>query len=415
MRFACASLAAAIVLSSLSGCSKSSSTIGVSPSKIETPDQALVRQNIVGATQSFGIDIFKTLDAGVSDSNLFISPLSMTMALLMTANGARGETQVEILHAIGCDNVSMDDANQVAQNMLNDFTTKSPSVCCQIANSIWYRNTFPVKHDFIATDSSYYNAAVKALDFTDPTAPAVINQWVSDNTNGKIPSIIDKIEDNDQLILLNAVYFKGQWALPFDSSATRNEPFYLADGTSKTCAMMRTDKPFAYYQDQHAQYVELDYDSSDFSMLLILPDSTQTATAFVQSMTPAGLDSIYAKLSVQEINLYLPQCKFSCMKDLVAALGKLGIQKAFVPGSANFMNITDDSSLFISKLQQKAFLKICEGGTEAAAVTIGVISDTSIGIMPPIMYINRPYICILREKTTNTILFIGKIMDPTAS
>jgi serpin B len=279
----------------------------------------------------------------------------------------------------------------------------------QIANSIWYRNTETFNASFLRTDSTYFDATVTGLDFSNPSAVTTINNWVNSATHGKIPSIVDHIDPFDVMFLINAIYFDGGWRTRFDPTLTQSAPFHAASG-DETVSMMHQTGTMSYAQTSDFQAVDLPYGNSAFTMTVIVPDSTSTADAVAASLTPDSWRALTASLApAEDVDLALPKFTVSWQRAMIPDLQALGMQVPFVAGGADFTPMSPDGkNLYISSVQQRALVDVNEQGTVAAAVTSVGITAASLPA-PKTVHADHPFIFVIRERLSGTVLFLGKI------
>jgi len=373
-----------------------------------------IQKKVASSSDEFGLNLLGKLNKTNKDTNIFISPLSVSMALGMTMSGAKSTTLNEMENTLGFSGLSQDDINQTYKNLIQSLTNADPNVMMQIANSIWYKNTFSVEQNFIDVNKNYFIAAVQGLDFNDASSVNTINNWVSQNTNGKINNIISKIPLGAVMYLINAIYFKGTWKYQFDSSSTTSKPFYLNNGSTVTRKFMQQGGYFNYFSNNLIQAVDLPYGDSTFSMMVILPNQGQDINSIVGQLNMQTLDNWISQMHMSECNVTLPKFKIECEYSLAKTLVAMGMKTAFSP-SADFTGINKNGKLYISEVKHKTYIDVNEQGTEAAAVTIVGVETTAVGggaHIPIEFDVNRPFIFIIKENTSNTILFIGKIMDP---
>ncbi|MCC5940826.1 MAG: serpin family protein [Balneolaceae bacterium] len=377
-----------------------------------TPQEKL----LIEADQQFSYDIFKRTVAFDSDEeNLMISPLSISMALAMTLNGAQGDTYDEMREALYLNGLETDEINRAFQSLTELLTTADRSVTIKIANSIWHRNGLPVEEEFLDRMREFFDARIEGLDFSDPSAPDVINAWVKENTEGLIEEIVEEIEPHIVMYLINALYFKGDWLRPFDTDDTRRAEFKLETGGTVQTDMMHQEGKFALYFSEDVQMVEIPYGDSLFSMTVLMPaDADMPINQFIDEHITAGnLTSWRANMSVdsRDITLQLPKFEFEYEIEYNDILKSMGIVKAFSEWEANLKGIADVSpqNLFIDHVKHKTFIRVDEEGTEAAAVTSVGVGITS---MPPQMIVDRPFVFIIHERESGTNLFMGKVSNP---
>ncbi len=406
------SLFVAVVATVMSnyGCSRI-----VSPDNSPNPPITSAAKQVESANNSFAANLFSKVAAQEAGKNFFISPLSVSMALAMTLNGASGQTYIDMQKTLGLGGLSNEDINQSYQSLMTMFDNLDPSVTFNIANSIWYRNTFQVLGSFITTDSMYFDSEVRSLDFNDPNSAAVINSWVSSKTNGKIPSIISPpIDPAVMMYLINALYFNGTWKYAFDSVNTKPYSFYLSNGLTEIDSMMVMRDTLNYYSDANFQVVELPYGSGDYSMLVLLPTTTSSASQFA-AFNQTEVNNIIGGLSSQDVQLTLPKFKVEYSTSLKNVLTQMGMGIAFT-ANADFTKINPTGHLAISDVIHKTYIDVNENGTEAAAVTVVVVVTTVVAepIHGPInVDVNRPFLFLIKENHDNTILFLGAITQPS--
>ncbi len=382
------------------------------PIEDETPlDLIAAQKRLVQSDNEFGIKLFKQIhQQEEADKNIFISPLSISMALGMTLNGAAGDTRTAMQTTLEHHGLTQAQINQVYRNLINRFNALDPDVRMDIANSIWYRQDFTVLQDFIQTNQQYFDAETHSLDFDDPNAKDIINQWVEAATNGKIPEIIDEIYPEHVMFLINAIYFNGFWTHAFDPQKTYPGSFQLQNGTYVTAEMMFHDSiPFNYYADNQVEAAEFTYGNGVYSMFILLPAYGSNVETLINNLTLQQWDNWLANLNNNHsLEVYMPKYEIRYEIQLKEVLSLLGMGIAFTD-NADFSGISDAHRLMIDQVRHKTYIKVNEEGTEAAAVTSVGVSITSL---PPAFYINRPFIVAIREKETGSILFIGKIMNP---
>jgi serpin B len=387
------------------------------PNKKEVRELNSVEKALVEADNSFGLKVFQAINSDEKDKNVFISPLSISMALGMTLNGANGATKEAMQNTLELAGLSDQQINENYQSLIDLLVGLDPKVKFQIANSIWYQNNFAFKESFINISKQYFYAKVAGLDFTNPQSANIINGWVADNTNGKIKKIVDQIEPHIVMFLINAIYFKGVWTYEFDKNQTQDDLFNLSDGSQKTVPMMTQSREFSYFASDQFQAVDLLYGDELFSMTIILPNPQINVDDFMAALSAENWNQWTGSFSKTNGVLYFPRFKLEYEKLLNEALKSLGMAVAFDQGEADFTRMFDKVggiNLFIDKVKHKSFVEVNEEGTEAAAVTSVEIGVTSIGPGSSfIMRVDRPFIFAIRENHSGTILFIGKIVDPS--
>ena len=366
---------------------------------------------LVDADNEFGLNLFRALSAAEGDENLFISPLSVSLALGMTLNGADGETYEEMRETLALNGLSQDEINASYRSLIDLLRGLDRRVIFEIANSIWYREGFTVEADFLQVNQASFDSEVRELDFDDPSAPGVINGWVDEKTHGKIEEIVETIDPMTVMYLINAIYFKGTWTYEFDEAATRNRPFTGMDGSQKDVPMMEQETDLGYFESETFQAVDMPYGDSLYSMTVILPREGQPLAAVVEALDQGTWNEWTGRFRTTGVSLRLPRFKLESEMELKPVLSALGMKAAFVPSEADFSGINKDEDLVISNVKHKTFVEVDEEGTEAAAVTSVEVQVVSVGGGAPVpMHVNRPFVFAIREQHSGTILFIGKVV-----
>lgn len=369
---------------------------------LDAPDAC----KLAGDQRQFGFNIFQELHEAQPDENIFISPLSISTALSMAVNGAANQTQTDMLGAMNVGDWTLSNMNPANQKLLDVLPQLDPEVNLQIANSIWYRQGFQVKQPFLDVNKTFYDSEVRELDFNNPASVDVINDWVNDKTQSIIKEIITEIPPEAVMYLMNAIYFKGNWLHEFDPEKTEKRPFYLTDGTQTQVDMMSMPKAsFPIQENADFTAVDLPYGDSIYSMTIVLPKPDFSMDALVSSL---GTFDWNAFRQSPNMTFSMPKFKMEYEQKLNSALTDLGMGVAFTPNQADFTNISNDKNLYISAVRHKAFVEVDEKGTEAAAVTSIDFETTSINMLT----IDRPFIFMIRDNKTNSVLFIGKMMQP---
>ncbi|MDR3060825.1 MAG: serpin family protein [Dysgonamonadaceae bacterium] len=362
----------------------------------------------------FAWDLFKTLSGETEDPNIFISPLSVSMALSMTMNGAKGATREEMETALRISGFSEDEINEYCKTLREALLKADPLTQINIANSIWYHMGFPVENYFVQTNKIHFNAEVREVDFMDPQTTDRINRWCADNTNNKIPKIIDGVSADVVMYLINAIYFKGMWRMKFEKNNTQLKPFYTAEGQSESVKMMKMTSEFNYTSDNQAGYLELPYGNNAFSMVVILPHEDKTIDDVVANLNADAWNRNLKTLGAVKVNLELPCFKSECEYRLPTVLNKMGMVIPFTR-LADFRGISRGGGLSISDVIHKTFIEVNEEGTEAAAVTVvSMFTSSSSQQQPPVIdfFVNKPFLYVIKENSTNVILFAGKMSRP---
>ncbi len=372
---------------------------------------------LISADNQFGLELFRKIESKASSNdNTMISPLSVSLALAMTYNGAVGETKTEMEKTLKLYGLTTGQINNAYQSLVAALQSADPDVLLEIADAIYYRKEVNVKPDFVTVNKTFYDAAVAPLDFNNSaSALKTINGWVADKTRDKIPTIIDQIDPQLVMILLNAIYFNGKWKSKFGDSNTHSLPFTFGDGTRKEVAQMNQESDFEYASNDLFSAVNLPYGKGDYRMTVILPNSNKTTSDVLAKLDNDNWSSWMKSFELKNhVVVTMPRFKFSWQMKLNDILSEMGMKKAFIPSVADFTGIAD-LDLFISYVIHKTFIDVNENGTEAAAVTaVGVFVTSIPGNEPQKIYftVDRPFIFAISEKNTGSILFIGEMNAP---
>ena len=362
----------------------------------------------ISQDNTFAFNLLKTTYEKESASNIFVSPLSVSMALSMTVNGAKGETAEEMLQAMSINNYSVSQINDYNKTLREALLNVDPSTQIGIANSIWSRKELTVVDNFITTTRNFYTAEFNKEDFTNQQTVEKINNWCSNATNGKIPVIIQTISSDAAMFLINAVYFKGIWQSKFDKSETANKLF-AGETQQKTVKMMRQNEDFAVASTQNGRYLHLPYGNGAFTMVIMLPDDGKSTDDLLAELNANSWKNLIFR--TMDVNLELPRFKIECKYELEKnVLPAMGMNIPFTP-SADFSGITP-AGICISQVLHKTYINVDEEGTEAAAVTSVGMNFTSAGPSQPTdFFVDKPFVFVIQENSTGVILFAGKIGD----
>jgi serine protease inhibitor len=393
----------------------------VSPKAISMKfaDPKAIDPQLFKANQQFSFKLFQAIESQAkATDNVFVSPTSVALALSMTYNGANGATRSAMAQALQLNGLSLDSLNQSNAALKAVLETADPAVQLNIANSLWAKQGIQFNTDFLKRNRDFYQAEVATLDFNQPASVGRINNWVKDKTQGKIPQIVDRLKPDDLLYLINAVYFKGDWSVPFDKSATKSHPFTLADGKTKSSvSMMSRRDRFNYYATPQFQAVSLPYGKGRWSMYLFLPSPNTNLAAFSRTLTAANWQTWMQGFQFKNGLVQLPKFKSEYETELKTALTTLGMGVAFDRDKADFSHLWPPHALqpaAIDQVKHKTFVEVNESGTAAAAVTsIGIVATSAqIPTQPFEMILDRPFFCVIRDNETGTILFMGTIQHP---
>ncbi len=411
----------------LSACAPRAGEVAASNlQRVTDPDVASSDlQELVAGNNAFAFDMYQAVRS--SDSNLFYSPYSISLALAMTYAGARGETASQMAATLRF--TLPDDRLHPAFNALDLDLARRPEQAAEvdkdqrfelsIANSMWGQKDWPFLPEFLDTLVLNYGAGMRLTDFMNEpdVARREINNWVSDQTKDKIKDLIPQgvLDALTRLVLVNAIYFKAGWEYPFDKSLTEDGPFNLLDGSQISAPMMSLDTPelLGYLAGEGFQAVSLPYKGGLAEIVVLLPDEGQFE-AFETSLTAERFAEILSGIQTRPVNLTMPKFSFARDLSLKVTLAGLGMKDAFDPAVADFSGIDGLRDLYIQAALHKAFIAVDEAGTEAAASTAVVIGLTSMPISEINIRIDRPFILVIRDFPTGSILFVGRVLNPAA-
>jgi serpin B len=368
---------------------------------------------LAAANCDFSFRLLKELVKEQPAKNIFISPYSAATCLQMVCNGANGQTKAEMVKALRLTGMQQDAINTDASKIQTSLNVGT-NVILTTANAIWCRKDSPVKPSFISCNQQFFHATVANLDFNDPHSVETMNSWATESTRGRINQIVSgPIEAATELFLANAVYFKGKWEEPFDAKATTNRVFHLRGGSQRQVPMMQQSRHFDYRQGTGYQAVHLRYEGWSLGMYVFLPDENSSLEKLLDVLNGDKWKRVTKPgFHQQEGTLIWPKFRIESASELNAPLKAMGMKQAF--GRADFSGISD-RQLFISEIRQKAFVEVSEEGTEAAATTM-MMMNLGIEMNPPKpfrMVVDRPFLFLIEDERTGTILFTGAIFDPS--
>jgi serine protease inhibitor len=391
-------------------CSKTDDNLPTEPVPINLTQQQV---SLVQSGNSFAFDIFSQVmkNAGENE-NVMISPMSISYALSMTLNGASGTTLTAMMEALRQNGITVDEINNSYKSLTEDLLSVDKRVLMTIANSVWTEKDFTVKQAFIDILTNYYKAESKSFDINDSSAPDKINTWIENNTNGLIKKMIDKLEDNDVMLLINAIYFKGKWKSQFDKSKTADMPFYKTGSSQVDVPMMKQETEYNVYQGNGFVLAEFPYGQGNFVMDVILPDAQNGLNNIMSSVTGAGFTSWISQMTSIKTDVSFPRFKYGFKKKLKDVLSDMGMGIAFTD-AADFSNISEQYDLLLNEVTHQSFIETNEEGTEAAAATVVEVGVTSMPVSPMVFKMDHPFMYIIRETTTNSIIFMGRVADPS--
>ena len=399
-----------LLASFLTGCSNDD---GGSTSSKERKDIELSRSERVIAeeTTDFAFRFFQQVNASETEQpNWMVSPLSASMALGMITNGAEGNTLKEMKATLGFSEASIDEMNAYYRRILTELPELDNTTQLGLANSIWINQDFEVKSPFVDVNKQMYDAKVSNLNFSATNAPSTINNWCSDKTNGLITKVIENIQPDTKMFLLNALYFKGIWkkGYKFLESNTQKDNFTCIDGSVVQVPMMHQSNSYSYTTNEFFQMARFDYGNGAFGMTILLPNEELGLNESLKALTSENWKKWNEERRSQKLVVKFPHLNIQYRKDLINDMSTLGMKDAF-NSSADFSGISSNQ-LYLSLLEQHTYLKVDEKGTEAAAVTIGGMSNSAGPAPTPIdFFLNRPFAFMITETSTGAILFMGKV------
>jgi len=367
----------------------------------------------------FAFNLYQLLSE--EESNLFYSPYSISAALAMTYAGARGDTEKQMADTLQF-YLSQNQLHPAFNSLDQELASRGEGAQgkdgegfrLNIVNAIWGQKDYAFLTSFLDTLAKNYGAGLRILDFINETEPSriAINDWVSDETEGRIEDLIPQgaISQMTRLVLTNAIYFNAAWQYPFEEDATSPGVFYLLHGDEVTIPMMEQQESFSYTEGDNYQAVELPYDGQELSMVILLPDSGQFET-FEEDIEYQQIKDIIENLERREVRLTMPKYEFASSFGLKKTLIDMGMPVAF-SADADFSGMTGEKDLFISDVIHKAFVSVDEAGTEAAAATAVIMELTAMPETPVEVTLNRPFIFLIRDIETGAILFVGRVMNP---
>ena len=385
-----------------------------------SPDISLADgETLVEGNSSFAFDLYQALKE--TDGNLFYSPYSISQALAMTYAGARGETAREMADTLHF-NLSQESLHPSFNGLDIELGKRGEGAKgkddegfrLNIVNAIWGQKDFDFLSEFLDTLAENYGAGLRVLDFVKEPEPSriTINDWVSDQTEGRIEDLIPQgvIDAMTRLVLTNAIYFNAAWQYPFNENATSDKVFHLPDGGTVTVPMMRQTESYGYASGDNYQAVELSYDGGELSMVILLPEVGHFEE-FESMLDYQILKEVIGGIKQRQVALTMPKFEFDSEFSLKTTLAAIGMPTAF-SGAADFSGMTGRPDLFIDEVIHKAFVSVDEAGTEAAAATAVIMKLTAMPEEPVNVIVDHPFIFLIRDIETGAILFIGRVVNP---
>jgi len=362
----------------------------------------------------FALKLFSAINQDGLKGNVIISPTSIFLALSLLYNGAKGTTQKQIKQLlIEKQGLDLDTFNRDNLKLQKILSKARGNNILSIANSLWVRYGIALKTSYVDSLGYSYGAQITNLDFSNPQSPVAINEWVARKTNNKITKIIDRLSGDQVMILINAIYFKGIWAKTFDSNLTQSQPFFLLNGQAKQVPLMSREGDYWYWENELLQLVSLPYDDQDLSLDIFLPKKNIDFTSFLGQFNLENWQRWSSQVGKRKGVVKIPRFKLEYQNTLNDVLNKLGMSSAFNANQADFSGLTN-TKVYVSEVLHKTYLEVNEEGSEAAAVTsIGIKAMAMPASQEPFVFrADRPFVCILREKQTNSLIFIASIVEP---
>ncbi|MDJ0553127.1 MAG: serpin family protein [Microcoleaceae cyanobacterium MO_207.B10] len=371
-----------------------------------------ISMKLVSANNRFAFQLFSEIIKLETDKNIFISPSSIAFALSMTYNGAEGKTKDAMTKTLNFQGMSLAEINQANQQLRMLLNSLNPEINLDIANSIWMKKGVSFDKNFIQSNQKFYDSKVSELDFNNPQAPAIINSWVNEKTNGKIDKIIENLEPDSVMVLLNAIYFQGNWEQKFLEADTKEQPFTLPDGTQKQHPIMFQSSRCLYYENDYFQAVSLPYEEGRVSMYIFLPREEVGLEGFYQVLNNKNWGNWMLSFDFYKVHLGLPKFKSEYEIKLNDMLKSLGMEVAFDDKLADFSRMRPiPPELYIDEVKHKTFVEVNEAGTEAGATTSVTMGIRSAEISVD-MLVNRPFFFAILDNDSGSILFMGEITNP---
>lgn len=372
-----------------------------------TREFSVNEEEIASSANNFTFDLMTHIENEFPNENYFISSFSISTALSMVMNGSSEPVQEEFIQTLGLDGMSPEAINEAYRSLVTYIYSLDPSVTLNVANSNWYTNKYTIQESFANALETYYDAKIFEKDFKNPTTLDALNTWVENETNGKIKNILDAINPDDVMFLINAIYFKANWTNQFDPDNTTDLPFYLSNGQSVNVPTMVSEVKhwLSYDNALNAQVIEIPYGNENYAFTIIMPDDPSEIDNIVSSIDVNNLNSVLSDSITFVRELHLPKFQLDFKADLLDILVDMGMP---LIGLDNLFEET--LPLAISKVIHQSFLEVNEEGSEAAAATVVGVELTSL---PASTRVNQPFIFLIRERNSGTILFSGKLLDPS--
>ena len=380
--------------------------------------------DVAAADNAFGFRLLNAVQNTIPSGNVVLSPVSAALDLSMALNGAGGETRQEILAALSLSGSELGAINAANAQLIKVIRTPAKSITLSVADSLWVDSRrATLRPDYVKQTQASYDAEMTNLDFSDPSAATRINSWASKETQGRIPKVIERINPADLALLLNAVYFKGQWTHKFDKAQTQQRDFTLAGGSVKQVPRMAQSGRFDYFETPQLQAVRLSFGDGDLAMEVLLPAKSSSLGALEAQLTAEHWTNWQAQYAPRSGTIELPRFELKSNYRLNEPLQALGMTRAFHPDGAQLTGMFSSapgplrtSRFVISSVVQSTYWKVDEEGSEAAAVTTTGIRASAVArpAQPFRMIVDRPFFCAIEDRRSGALLFVGAVYDPAA-
>lgn len=383
-------------------------------------DLSVPEQELVQTSNAFAFEIFKKVEALSEGKNIFISPLSISMALHMTANGAVDETKEEMKAVLGVSHISDAEANQAVEDLTDLLLNMDRKVALSVANSIWYTDLFTLREEFTRLIQDHYDGRIEGLDFSNPDAvKKTINDWVEQKTSGRIKDILDSVPDDAVMYLVNAIFFKADWQYQFDASRTEEAPFFTETaGEVRVPTMFSKGVKYKAYYHDNFRLLDLPYGNGQYRMTILLPHSGFTTDDIMAELSAASFAEWIANADTTSTELYMPKFKSEFKMELKPSLIEMGMERPFGHGQeadfSGFFQEAVGNRIKISRVIHQSFIEVNEQGTEAAAATVVemVLYSSAGSRQPAVIKVDRSFVYLIREQHSGAILFAGKMLNP---
>jgi serpin B len=382
-----------------------------------TADEEANMKSLADGNNTFALDLYAHLSG--EEKNLFFSPYSISTALAMTYAGARGKTEqqmAEVLHFT----LDQESLHPAFANLADHFREiqKKGDIALSIANALWIQEDFELLKPFLTITKQYYEAKPFQVNFKEAYEDIriEINKWVEKQTKEKIKDLLPQgvLSELTRLVLTNAIYFKGNWALQFEKELTQDESFWITPDKEIVTPMMHQEASFKYGEADSLQVLEMPYAGEDLSMIVLLPGEKDGLSELERKLNSENITTWTSESSYQEVDVYVPKFTMTSQFTLSAILKAMGMEDAF-SGNADFSGIESSKQLNITDVIHKAFVEVNEEGTEAAAATGVVVGLTSVSEPQPvpIFKADHPFVFFIRDNHSESILFLGRVVNPS--